>query len=109
MKKRATRFQHGIRKGVAGLMAQSGATEYELMSSFGWTEAKTAGICTKKFQRRGAAASASRRLSTTAGVPRLQNRGTHGASRANEISASEDEWQPVGESNPSFQVENLAS
>ena len=58
VKKRATRSQHGIRKGVAELMAQSGATEYGLMSSFGWTEAKTAGIYTKKFQRRGAAASA---------------------------------------------------
>ena len=30
-----TRSQHGIRKGVASLMAERGATEYELMASFG--------------------------------------------------------------------------
>lgn len=59
---KVNRSQHGIRKGVAEIMAANGATEYELMSSFGWTEAKTAGVYTKKFQRRGAAASASKRL-----------------------------------------------
>lgn len=50
---KANRSQQGIRKGVAELMAAYGATEYELMSAFGWTEAKTAGIYNKKFQRRG--------------------------------------------------------
>ena len=38
--KKATRSQHGLRKGVAELMAESGASEFEIMASFGWTEAK---------------------------------------------------------------------
>lgn len=60
--KKATRSQHGIRKGVAALMAESGATEFEIMASFGWTETKTAAVYTKKFQRRGSAATASKRM-----------------------------------------------
>nr|WP_139784615.1 tyrosine-type recombinase/integrase [Roseovarius sp. A-2] len=72
---KANRSQHGIRKGVAEIMAENGATEYELMSAFGWTEAKTASVYTKKFQRRGAAAAASRRLAGAQGGPRLENRG----------------------------------
>ena len=35
VQKLSTRSQHGIRKGVASLMAERGATEYELMASFG--------------------------------------------------------------------------
>jgi integrase len=72
---KANRSQHGIRKGVAEIMAENGATEYELMSAFGWTEAKTAGIYTKKFQRRGAAAAASKRLAGAQVGPRSENRG----------------------------------
>jgi len=110
---RATRSQHGIRKGVAELMAESGASEFEIMSQFGWTEAKTAAIYTKKFQRRGSAASASKRMAEAAaaakGGPRPENRGPQSDQKANKTRGSEDQWQPVGESNPSFQVENLAS
>jgi len=62
-KMKATRSQHGIRKGVAEIMAELAATEYEPMSSFGWTETKTAGVYTRSFRRRGAAAAASMRLS----------------------------------------------
>jgi len=50
---KANHSQHGVRKGVAELMAAHGATEYALMSAFGWTEARTAGVYTRKFQRRG--------------------------------------------------------
>lgn len=57
-----TRSQHGIRKGVAKLMAESGATEYEIMSAFGWTEPKTAAVYTKDFRRRTAANSAKARI-----------------------------------------------
>ncbi|SEI87623.1 Phage integrase family protein [Pseudooceanicola nitratireducens] len=83
VKKVATRSQHGIRKGVAAMMANSGASEFEIMASFGWTEAKTAAIYTKKFARRGSAASASKRMASAAeackstkGVPRPVPRGT---------------------------------
>ncbi len=72
---KANRSQHSIRKGVAELMAANGATEYELMSAFGWTEAKTAGIYTKKFQRRGAAKSAHQRASGAQGGPWPEIRG----------------------------------
>ncbi len=110
---RATRSQHGIRKGVAALMAERGATEYELMSSFGWTEAKTAGVHTRKFQRRGAAAAASKRLSGGVNLeetgPRPETRGPVLEPSSSKITAKSARWQPVGESNPSFQVENLAS
>lgn len=59
---KANRSQHGIRKGVAELMAQRGATEYEIMSAFGWTEPKTASVYTKKFKRREAANAAKSRM-----------------------------------------------
>ena len=77
-KKRATRSQHGIRKGVAELMAESGATEFEIMASFGWTEAKTAAIYTKKFQRRGSAASASKRMGAAAAAAASSKGGPRG-------------------------------
>lgn len=79
--KKATRSQHGIRKGVAELMAESGATEFEIMASFGWTEAKTAAVYTKKFDRRSSAISASKRMSEKALSsvvgPRFVGRGPH--------------------------------
>ena len=109
VKKLATRSQHGIRKGVAEYMAGSGATEYELMSSFGWTDARTARIYTEKFKRIGAAAAASARLANAQSGPRATKRGPHASKDANKNSGLLDGWQPVGESNPSFQVENLAS
>ena len=56
---KANRSQHGIGKGVASAMAENGATEYELMSSSGWTEAETAGVYTRNFLRRGAAVATS--------------------------------------------------
>lgn len=82
---KATRSQHGIRKGVAEAMAANGATEYELMSSFGWTEAKTAGIYTKKFQRRGAATAAAKRMADRQDGPRPEIRGPHSDQGANKL------------------------
>ena len=61
---KANRSQHGIRKGVAELMAERGATEYEIMSAFGWTEPKTASVYTKKFKRREAASAAKNRIAS---------------------------------------------
>ncbi len=109
VKRRATRSQHGIRKGIAELMAERGATEYELMAAFGWNEAKTASVYTKKFHRRGAATAASKRIAEMKSGPREPDCGPHSELKVNKIEKFEDKWQPVGESNPSFQVENLAS
>lgn len=56
-------------------MAERGATEYELGAAFGWTETKTAGVYTKKYQRRDAATAAARRMAGTEHGPRPENRG----------------------------------
>jgi hypothetical protein len=45
-------------------MAERGATEYEIMSAFGWTEPKTASVYTKKFKRREAASAAMNRMAS---------------------------------------------
>lgn len=58
------RTQHGIRKGAAELLAEAGATQYEIMALMSHTEAKTSEIYTKRVQRAGLAARAIERLST---------------------------------------------
>ncbi|MBR9852742.1 MAG: hypothetical protein GYB27_25710 [Rhodobacteraceae bacterium] len=105
----AARSNHGIRIELTALMVMLGTMGNEMMASFGWPEPKTASIYTKKFQRRGAATAASKRMTETKCVPRPETCGPHLDQDANKIKLSGDKWQPVGESNPSFQVENLAS
>jgi len=106
---KAVRSQHGIRKGVAELMAEAGATEYELMATFGWTETNTASVYTKKADRRKGATSAAARRSAVESGPRLTGRGPDEAENSIKSDLLVEDWQPVGESNPSFQVENLTS
>ena len=72
---KATRSQHGVRKGVAALMVSHGATEFELMATFGWTEAKTAAVYTRKYNRRRTAEAAARRRAEAEGGPRAAKRG----------------------------------
>ena len=43
---------HGLRKTSATEAADAGVTEHEMMSMYGWSEARTAGIYTKKANRR---------------------------------------------------------
>ena len=93
---RATHSQHGVRKGVAELMAERGASEYEIMSSFGWTETKTAAIYTNNFKRRGLAASAAKRMSAPGDGPRPESRGPHLDQNTSKIRGGKDKWQPVG-------------
>ncbi|MFO7757845.1 MAG: hypothetical protein R6V26_05070 [Roseovarius sp.] len=85
VKRNATRSQHGIRKGVAELMAERGATEYELMAAFGWVEAKTASVYTKKFQRREAASVVSRRVEISKRGPRPEMRGSFSGLSAGKV------------------------
>ena len=106
---KASRSQHGIRKGVAELMAEAGATEYELMATFGWTETKTAAVYTKKADRRKVATSGAARRAVAEGGPRLATRGPDLPENPMISGDNLAVWQPVGESNPSFQVENLTS
>lgn len=48
---------HGIRKAGATIAADNGATEHELMATFGWNSPKQAAIYTKKANRRRLAGS----------------------------------------------------
>jgi hypothetical protein len=74
----------------------------------GWRETKTASVYTKQYRRRGVA-SVAMRLSQAQGGPRFRIRGSHSDANASKIREKETHWQPVGESNPSSQVENLVS
>ncbi len=49
---------HGLRKAAATVLAEAGATEYQLMAVFGWSDPKTARIYTRKARQRCLAASA---------------------------------------------------
>jgi site-specific recombinase XerD len=41
VQKKANRSQHGIRKGVAQLLAEGGASKYEITAALAHSEAKT--------------------------------------------------------------------
>lgn len=56
---KANRSQHGIRKGVAELLARMGATEYEIMTTLGHSDPRTSRIYTEKTERIGLGVSAS--------------------------------------------------
>lgn len=58
---KANRSQHGIRKGVAQLLANEGASEYEIMTTLGHSDPRTARIYTDKADRAGMGVSASRK------------------------------------------------
>jgi len=53
---------HGLRKTLATMMADAGVTEHELMARFGWREARTAAIYTRKANRRKLSSQASAKL-----------------------------------------------
>lgn len=106
---KANGSQHGIRKGVADLMAEAGATEYQLMATFGWTEARPAGVYTRKADRRRTATAAAQVPARAEVGPRTADRGPQREETSTKRMYKGEAWQPVGESNPSFQVENLAS
>ena len=106
---KASRSTHGIRKALATLAANNGCSKYELMAMFGWIEPKTAAVYTKTLDRAHTAkAGVAKRPSLAAG-PRTTDRGPHLTANNRKTKENRRKWQPVGESNPSFQVENLAS
>jgi len=53
---------HGLRKSAATVLAEAGASEYQLMAVFGWSDSKTARIYTKKAEQKRLAKSAFDRL-----------------------------------------------
>ena len=54
---------HGIRKAGATIAADNGATEHELMATFGWESPKQAALYTKKANRRRLAGSGAAKIS----------------------------------------------
>jgi len=60
---------HGIRKIAATRAADNGATEFELMAIFGWTDPKMAALYVKKANRRRLAAQAMSKLATSMPSP----------------------------------------
>jgi hypothetical protein len=53
---------HGVRKIAATTAADNGATEFELMAIFGWTDPKMAAHYVKSANRKGLAARAMQKL-----------------------------------------------
>lgn len=98
---RATRSQHGIRKARAEEVAEQGGSVFEVMALLSHSDSKTAGVYFKRFERDGLAATAIGRisvLSETQSVPSSKSFGTHRNQNHSFSNASEDKWQPVGES-----------
>lgn len=58
---------HGIRKAGATIAADNGASEHELMATFGWTSPKQAAIYTKKANRRRLAGAGAAKITLTKG------------------------------------------
>ena len=111
-KVRATRSQHGIHKRRAEQIAEASGSVYEVMAHLSHSDPKTAAIYTKRVDRARLAERAALRAeaaSAARSVPRPENRGTLDEVTFSKTKETEGKWQPVGESNPSFQVENLAS
>ena len=109
---KATRSQHGIRKRRATDIAEQSGSVYEVMAHLSHSDPKTAAIYTKRVERARLAELAADRVDAARdgkSVPRPEQCGTPEGDMPNIIRFSGSKWQPVGESNPSFQVENLAS
>lgn len=53
---------HGLRKALASMAAESGATDRQLMAMFGWTTEKQANIYTKAAERRALASDGASKL-----------------------------------------------
>lgn len=109
---KATRSQHGLREARAEEIAEHGGTEYEVMAAVSHSEPKTTARYTEKVRRTHLAEVAINRIHEAPkakSAPPPEKRGTPLAKRPSRANRSGGMWQPVGESNPSFQVENLAS
>ena len=109
---KATRSQHGLRKARAEEIAEHRGTEYEVMAALSHSEPKTTARYTEKVRRMHLAESAINRIHTAQNVksvPPHEKHGTPLAKSQRKTTHLRSKWQPVGESNPSFQVENLAS
>ena len=109
---KATRSQHGLREARAEEIAEHGGSEYEVMAALSHSEPKTSATYTKNVRRNALAEQAIKRIhdaQNNESVPPPKKRGTRFEKISMKPVSYGGKWQPVGESNPSFQVENLAS
>ena len=97
---------HGLRKIGAVRAAEAGASEHELMAMFGWDDANMARVYTRKAAQKKMAASGAAKVSNARIIvpPTVPPR-----KKSSKNSALEGCWRSLGESNPSFKIENLAS
>jgi len=107
---------HGLRKAAAKRLAEMGCTEFEIMAITGHQTSKEVTRYTKGASQRTRAESALQKMTgeqkEDKSVPLLSAvSGSGTISTPKHLIQKEEKmkWQPVGESNPSFQVENLAS
>jgi hypothetical protein len=98
---------HGLRKAGVRRLAEHGATEWEVMAFLAHTTAKEASRYVAEADRIKLTTSRMAELTSMEGIrcrPTFRRSWTKLARKL-----IPRRWQPVGESNPSFQVENLAS
>jgi len=109
---KAARSQHGLRKRTAHELAEAGASVYEIAARLSHSDFKSSAPYVVDVDRARLAESGFdlvERARRGQGVPRNENRGTPSEEGVVISMPYREKWQPVGESNPSFQVENLAS
>jgi integrase len=93
---------HGLRKIAAVHCAEAGATLHEMMAMFGWHDINQALVYTQAAEQKKMAASAARKMiNVPPNVPPVR--------KARKINRIAPKWRSLGESNPSFKIENLAS
>ncbi len=107
---------HGLRKAAAARLAELGCSEFEIMSITGHQTSKEVTRYTKGASQKLRAASALQKLTKSAAsqksVPLLEAKTTGGTILPTKLmtyNESFEKWQPVGESNPSYLVENQVS
>ncbi len=99
---------HGVRNAGATRLANAGAKEWEIASFLAHADTSQASVYTKRPIERvwltvDLPGHLPKKCSTSRGC------WTEGRKCRRLTAACGEKWQPVGESNPSFQVENLAS
>ena len=104
--------RHGVRKACAEAIAKLVRLAYELKACFSRSMPKSAAIYAKRVKRSRPIEQAADR-DDRAKSQRIAQRPSLSRQRMPTNSKKqtdlENQWQSLGESNPSFQVENLAS
>ena len=97
---------HGLRKIGAVRAAEASASEHELMAMFGWDGANMARLYTRKAAQKEWLQTVRRRSATARSLSRPLS---HQKKKDIKNSDLKGYWRSLGESNPSFKIENLAS